>query len=101
MTSAETSNITLPCIKRHSALSIPGTSMSVLYGSSNHVKHIRNILVYSEIPSSFWKRCLFHCDTVILILRKQVRSLYVAVWTDAFWIKKVIKSPVLPQFGVK
>jgi hypothetical protein len=39
-------------------------------------------------------------NPVILILRKQVRSLYVAVWTDAFWIKKVIKSPVLPQFSV-
>ena len=61
MTSAETSSITLHCIKCHYALIIPGSSMTVLCGPSNHVQHTRNIC--SEIPSSFlYNRYCFHCD---------------------------------------
>ena len=52
MISAGTSNITLHCIKRPYALSIPGNSMTVLCGPNNHVKHTRD--VYSEIASTFW-----------------------------------------------
>jgi hypothetical protein len=72
--------------------------MTVLYGPSNHVKHTLN--VYSETASSFWNDIFSNVtltNSVIMILIKQVRSLCVAVWTDAFRLKKVIKSPVLPQ----
>jgi hypothetical protein len=99
MISAGTSNITLLCIKCPYALSIPGNSTIVLYGPSNHVKHTRNVLVYSETASSVWNdvfSVVTLTNSVIMILMKQVRSLCAAVWTDAFRLKKVIKSPVLP-----
>ena len=98
MTLAETSSITLHYITLSVTMYLSSPAARLLWCMDPVIMsntHAMYILKFRLLFGTDIFSIVILTNSVTLILIKQVRSVCVAVWTDTFWKKKVIKSPVL------